>query len=51
MKPKSLCLNKRWYHSKEQAERKMTEIIIKSKINLTRAYQCPYCKGWHLTSK
>ena len=44
------------YDSAEQAERALTrtrEIMRRTRApkRVTRAYRCPKCRGWHLTSR
>ena len=51
MKLKTQCIKHRRYPSKEIADKALINAIYKHKINLTRSYECPYCLGWHLTSK
>lgn len=50
MKLKTQCLRHRRYPNKEVAEKEMQNAIHKYKVNLTRVYNCMYCRGWHLTS-
>jgi len=50
MKPGKLCrrTGKRNYGSHEEAVRKAIEFQYPA--NLIRAYKCPFCKCWHITS-
>lgn len=50
MKLRNQCLRHRRYPNKEVAERELIKSIHKYKINLVRAYECHYCRGYHLTS-
>lgn len=44
------CLNKTPYTSRAKAKRTIRRIKGESKSEL-RAYKCPYCPSWHLTSQ
>lgn len=45
-----MCLSKEIYFSKEKAEANVKIFSRLRKVKL-RVYKCPYCKGYHLTSK
>ena len=51
MKLKWQCVRHRRYPSKEKAEECMINAIKKFRVNLSRVYECPYCRGWHMTLK
>lgn len=44
------CTGKRWYRSAAEARagKQRTERITQKKF---RIYRCPWCSGWHLTTK
>ena len=44
------CLAKDPFHSREAAETRARR-MSKRHGTTTRAYACPYCAGWHLTTK
>jgi hypothetical protein len=47
-----MCLNKRRYPNRKKAELERKIINMRSSgEELKRSYHCPYCRGWHLTSK
>ena len=51
--PKPLCPEqpaKRWFPSRIEAQKFATSIEYEHGYKL-RAYQCPACLGWHLTSQ
>ena len=50
MKIDKMCLSKEIYFSKEKAEANAKIFSRLRKVEL-RVYKCPYCKGYHLTSK
>jgi hypothetical protein len=44
---------KRRYRTMESAEHAFAQIILHGRAiyRSRRAYECPHCKGWHLTSE
>lgn len=44
------CARKARYDSKEAAQKEV-ERIARTRGELLRIYQCPFCSGWHLTHK
>lgn len=46
----SMCLTKDRYGTRESAELTITRREMKTR-KLLRLYACPYCGGYHLTSK
>ena len=50
MNKEKMCLNKRLYITKEEAQKAFKRYTKKYKKPL-RIYKCPICKGYHLTSK
>jgi hypothetical protein len=42
-----MCTKKRWYAREFDARC----AAVKHKKAKMRAYDCPYCEGWHLTSR
>ena len=53
MKPGKLCkkTGKRNYGSHEEAARKAAVFFAETAVKEFRAYVCPFCKCWHLTTK
>ena len=51
MKFRYQCIKHKRFPSKEIAEKSMKAAIIKWNVNLKRVFECPWCSGWHLTSK
>lgn len=51
-KPGKLCktTGKRNYGSHEEAVRKAAVFFADSEVKEFRAYPCPFCKCWHLTT-
>lgn len=47
------CNGKRRFHDKVEATAALHVLQNKStrQVQPTRAYECPKCKGWHLTSQ
>ena len=45
-----MCINKKRYASEKQAMNVAAKVKADRNIEL-RAYPCPYCGKWHLTSK
>ena len=51
-KPKSVCPSgKERFRDRYTAERRLFRYQMRRRFPLKRAYPCPYCKGWHLTSQ
>lgn len=50
---KRTCNGKRRFHDKQEAVAALHVLMSRSSRTTlpTRAYSCPRCKGWHLTSK
>jgi hypothetical protein len=42
---------KRGYRTREAAEQALRVMRQNRKLSARRAYQCPWCDQWHLTSK
>jgi hypothetical protein len=53
MKPGRICKRsgKRAYGSHEEAARKGVAIFESQPVREFRAYECPHCKCWHLTTQ
>jgi hypothetical protein len=53
MKPGHKCKHtgKRSYGSHEEAARKGVEIFGTLSVETFRAYECPFCHWWHLTTQ
>lgn len=50
-KVKAACLRKKLYISHEEADRALLLCRKHEPTLKLRIYNCPQCKGWHLTSK
>ncbi len=50
VKRKKACESKNRYSSRSEAERAIASCAEYGTTGL-HCYQCPYCNGWHLTSK
>lgn len=52
MKRNTACRGKRRFRDKVEADRALHTLANRSTRDRipTRTYQCPRCKGWHLTS-
>ena len=44
------CTRKRWYATKAQA-RAGRDQVARATNKKYRIYRCPWCGGWHLTTK
>lgn len=48
----SNCIKKRRYESQRTAENELARMqVMFEGEGPKRAYSCPHCKGWHLTSR
>lgn len=50
MRNDKMCLNKKAYASKTEAEQAIQRILQKRKVGL-RSYLCPNCKWYHMTKQ
>ena len=50
-KAHDMCGRKMRYVSESEALRVALISLRKNDATMLRAYRCPYCNGWHLTSK
>lgn len=46
-----MCGKKKRYSSKSKAMTRALDCLYHGDPTVLRAYKCPYCQGWHLTSK
>lgn len=44
------CHSKQRYRDRDQAKR-VRQLRQKDGAGFLRIYECPHCRGWHLTSK
>lgn len=47
---KRVCRRKSWYVNEEVARGTARRMLLKRGVFL-RAYECPHCSRWHLTSQ